>query len=420
MENNEKGLGEKYNRELFDDIGRRNNRKDSFKNREFKDKKTTTDKYTGKKLYYDKRKDTSKTSNVDHITPIERVYDRHKNNKFITPDDIKEIVNADPNLVIVSESFNKSKGNKTNFQYIVKKVKDKEKIDSNIGKMLGDQLKSEIYIEKEISKKTINKVSNLFKEGADKSIKSSNAMTILVGSSVENMCMVAAGEKDLKEATIDTCKSIGTYSATSVLVGGSKEVIEYTLSNESKALLQNSLGKLNNTLVITRVVTIGVNVTENLVSYLNGEISEEEFFLNINECGFNILAGMIGGSVGVALMIASMIIMNVYRNILNILKSVNAHEKRLREVSRLINTAVSEIKKQNDNLEKMIQVHNENDDKKIKYAFEKIYKSTLDNDVNIFSNGLNEILEIFKEEVYFKDFEEFEEFFMDENSVFIL
>lgn len=420
MENNEKGLGEKYNRELFDDIGRRNNRKDSFKNREFKDKKTTTDKYTGKKLYYDKRKDTSKTSNVDHITPIERVYDRHKNNKFITPDDIKEIVNADPNLVIVSESFNKSKGNKTNFQYIVKKVKDKEKIDSNIGKMLGDQLKSEIYIEKEISKKTINKVSNLFKEGADKSIKSSNAMTILVGSSVENMCMVAAGEKDLKEATIDTCKSIGTYSATSVLVGGSKEVIEYTLSNESKALLQNSLGKLNNTLVITRVVTIGVNVTENLVSYLNGEISEEEFFLNINECGFNILAGMIGGSVGVALMIASMIIMNVYRNILNILKSVNAHEKRLREVSRLINTAVSEIKKQNDNLEKMIQVHNENYDKKIKYAFEKIYKSTLDNDVNIFSNGLNEILEIFKEEVYFKDFEEFEEFFMDENSVFIL
>lgn len=420
MENNEKGLGEKYNRELFDDIGRRNNRKDSFKNREFKDKKTTTDKYTGKKLYYDKRKDTSKTSNVDHITPIERVYDRHKNNKFITPDDIKEIVNADPNLVIVSESFNKSKGNKTNFQYIVKKVKDKEKIDSNIGKMLGDQLKSEIYIEKEISKKTINKVSNLFKEGADKSIKSANAMTILVGSSVENMCMVAAGEKDLKEATIDTCKSIGTYSATSVLVGGSKEVIEYTLSNESKALLQNSLGKLNNTLVITRVVTIGVNVTENLVSYLNGEISEEEFFLNINECGFNILAGMIGGSVGVALMIASMIIMNVYRNILNILKSVNAHEKRLREVSRLINTAVSEIKKQNDNLEKMIQVHNENYDKKIKYAFEKIYKSTLDNDVNIFSNGLNEILEIFKEEVYFKDFEEFEEFFMDENSVFIL
>ena len=179
MENNEKGLGEKYNRELFDDIGRRNNRKDSFKNREFKDKKTTTDKYTGKKLYYDKRKDTSKTSNVDHITPIERVYDRHKNNKFITPDDIKEIVNADPNLVIVSESFNKSKGNKTNFQYIVKKVKDKEKIDSNIGKMLGDQLKSEIYIEKEISKKTINKVSNLFKEGADKSIKSANAMTIL-------------------------------------------------------------------------------------------------------------------------------------------------------------------------------------------------------------------------------------------------
>lgn len=420
MENNEKGLGEKYNRELFDDIGRRNNRKDSFKNREFKDKKTTTDKYTGKKLYYDKRKDTSKTSNVDHITPIERVYDRHKNNKFITPDDIKEIVNADPNLVIVSESFNKSKGNKTNFQYIVKKVKDKEKIDSNIGKMLGDQLKSEIYIEKEISKKTINKVSNLFKEGADKSIKSANAMTILVGSSVENMCMVAAGEKDLKEATIDTCKSIGTYSATSVLVGGSKEVIEYTLSNESKALLQNSLGKLNNTLVITRVVTIGVNVTENLVSYLNGEISEEEFFLNINECGLNILAGMIGGSVGVALMIASMIIMNVYRNILNILKSVNAHEKRLREVSRLINTAVSEIKKQNDNLEKMIQVHNENYDKKIKYAFEKIYKSTLDNDVNIFSNGLNEILEIFKEEVYFKDFEEFEEFFMDENSVFIL
>lgn len=420
MENNEKGLGEKYNRELFDDIGRRNNRKDSFKNREFKDKKTTTDKYTGKKLYYDKRKDTSKTSNVDHITPIERVYDRHKNNKFITPDDIKEIVNADPNLVIVSESFNKSKGNKTNFQYIVKKVKDKEKIDSNIGKMLGDQLKSEIYIEKEISKKTINKVSNLFKEGADKSIKSANAMTILVGSSVENMCMVAAGEKDLKEATIDTCKSIGTYSATSVLVGGSKEVIEYTLSNESKALLQNSLGKLNNTLVITRVVTIGVNVTENLVSYLNGEISEEEFFLNINECGLNILAGMIGGSVGVALMIASMIIMNVYRNILNILKSVNAHEKRLREVSRLINTAVSEIKKQNDNLEKMIQVHNENYDKKIKYAFEKIYKSTLDNDVNIFSNALNEILEIFKEEVYFKDFEEFEEFFMDENSVFIL
>ena len=48
-------MSDKIKRSQVDDINRRNNAADSYKNRSFGNKKSITDEYTGKRIFYNGR-----------------------------------------------------------------------------------------------------------------------------------------------------------------------------------------------------------------------------------------------------------------------------------------------------------------------------------------------------------------------------
>lgn len=51
---------------------------------------------------------------ADHIHPLEKIYEAHKDNPFLTNDDIREAANSPGNIEVTSRSFNNAKRQRTN------------------------------------------------------------------------------------------------------------------------------------------------------------------------------------------------------------------------------------------------------------------------------------------------------------------
>lgn len=88
------GLSQEFDRNKYDDVRRRI----VYKKRQFKNKKTIEDPYSGKTLHlkekaalrkYGKQRYQEHATNVDHITPLKRIYDRGAKNPFLNDSDLR-------------------------------------------------------------------------------------------------------------------------------------------------------------------------------------------------------------------------------------------------------------------------------------------------------------------------------------------
>lgn len=114
-------MSDKIKRSQVDDINRRNNAANSYKNRSFGKKKSVIDEYTGDKIFYNANKHINeKQSNVDHIVPLDEQIRRYGSD--LTPEQIRTMANADANLANTNASLNKSKGALNNHEYIAKNI----------------------------------------------------------------------------------------------------------------------------------------------------------------------------------------------------------------------------------------------------------------------------------------------------------
>ena len=87
-------MSDKIKRSQVDDINRRNNAADSYKNRSFGKKKSVIDEYTGDKIFYNANKHINeKQSNVDHIVPLDEQIRRYGSD--LTPEQIRTMANDD-------------------------------------------------------------------------------------------------------------------------------------------------------------------------------------------------------------------------------------------------------------------------------------------------------------------------------------
>ncbi len=101
----------------LDDI----NKRKEFKKDEFDGKRTTTDAYTGKRIYNGNlsnakhRHSTKTTTDIDHITPIAVVKKRYF---FVNENHQKKLANLKTNYAATNSSLNRQKGGKENHSYL--------------------------------------------------------------------------------------------------------------------------------------------------------------------------------------------------------------------------------------------------------------------------------------------------------------
>lgn len=294
-----------FNRRGVDDYQRRNgeargNTKEaeydvnqSYKNRRFSGKKSTTDEYTNERIFYNRKGNRSPqtTANVDHVNPLKRIVDERQADLdagVLTHEDIKEAANRDYNLALTNESLNKSKGAKSNAEYLLDEALkgNVESLDTAYN-MLRRQAAAEVGTNVSLGmKKSARQIDSLFKNkpgqgladnvhfrrmeaGISQSVATGVDAGIIGGTlaGVNNLVLCVAGEKDVDEAAIDVAKTTAVAGASGVAM----EASEIALLAAAQKLGLHRVDKY-----IPGVVSMGAMVTGSVLRYVEGEISGEQ------------------------------------------------------------------------------------------------------------------------------------------------
>lgn len=171
-----------FNRNKIDDVSKRNNYRDKKTNG-----KTVKDEYVGEKNIYKERKNAEKrnfkdinshTTDVDHIVPLKKVHEQTKYNILLKESDIKAIGNLEDNYALTNSKLNRSKGDKTNSQYVESNKNELSK--ETIATMKSKEKQANKAIKKEANKRVVNNLKN-DPEMRNKAIKEVSKTSLKVG-----------------------------------------------------------------------------------------------------------------------------------------------------------------------------------------------------------------------------------------------
>lgn len=429
-------------RKDIDDYGKRNSRKNSYKNRSFAGKRTTIDEYTGEKLYYSSKGitatfeqnrhfSTRKTANVDHIVPIDQMISKY--GVDISNEQLKRITNSDYNLAITSEAINKSKSNMSNHEYLYKQFKNGESESiKTIYNMLEKEISAKTAITADVTvTKYSEKVGNLVSSNKNKlngvtskvanstgsAVYSgtSTALTSLTVSSINNIVLIATGEKKinvaLKDVAIDTT---GSFVSAAGLDLVQQAIVEIVKHFEDSKIAQ----MLNKDLPIAEIA-IMIMIGNSVIRFINDEISVEECVTEILMNGVGVLAyhlGMVlGGPVGA--IVSTIVMGQISKAVIEYKQFLEVNEEKEIQINTIVRDALIEMEIQRCNLRNMIKEEFKDWDTAFNNGYKLIFISALENDVDGISKGIDSILSVFNEKSKFTTLNEFNEFFDDLEAV---
>lgn len=107
-----------------------------------------------------------------------------------------------------------------------------------------------------------------------------------------------------------------------------------------------------------------------------------------------------------------------------VIKSIKVHSEKYKhqmaQINSVINQVLSDMKSAYEDLDSTIKDTYKLWDQSFNNGFEKMLSATLNNNFTEFSLGLDEVLNVFNSHILFKNMDEFDDFFFDENAVLIL
>ncbi len=484
------------NREL-DDVYKRISGQNSYKNKVFDGKKSTTDDYTGKRIFYGNKADAQrkhrfdKVADVDHVTPIAKVKQRYGD---LTIEQQRKLANNESsNYAITNARLNRNEKNALeNHEYLAEKAKngmdllragnlkgagsELTELGNQASQMLGKEVKSRAVMAVEgnamraenalsdIKNNLSGKMSNIdslehmtqigndisgmaseFASGASHALTGAAMPLMVLG--VQNICEVASGQKTMEEAG----KEMGDAALEIGAVGGGVKLAEKAVSEMAEKMGSDFLGTIAvNSGQLTQIILVSRLVFQSFSKLVNDEISGTEFFEEIGEKGVALVGDVLGSVAGSGLMgmflpaslaagpaafmvgaaafiggmVVSAVCTGIYRYTAGLRASYLAKEKayrdRISEINRIADQAVMEMKYQQETLKNMISEEYAEWFRNFEEGFQIIREGIMNNNFEQLSVGLGHIIEIFGKAVLFKDMDEFDDFFFDDNVVLTL
>lgn len=414
-----------YNRETYD-----SDYKKIFKEEFFKLNEKVIDPYTGKELVMSKEEaiglygeEWSKhLAETDHKVPLKKIYINHKNDKWITNDDIKDTANTDENYELISKSINASKKDQTNEEF-VNSVDEKHAIsDENKEAAIERGKKANNYIESSLNSKA---TKNIIKTGHTAGINSmsSAGTSTLAASGILNLISYTKGDISGKEAIKNTVNDTIKSGATGYALGSSLTVISHSLSDSSSKFIQ-ALVKSN---VPGRIVTAVMMTGNTLKRYANNEITTQECIMEIGEKGINcatigyaMAAGqtlipipIIGATIGA--LIGSVVISKYSNSIKETLKNKELeHQKRLKLIEEY-QKSEKQAKEFKEELEEYLKSYFKEYQDCFDEALFDIRYSFQNGDADGVIAGANKITEKLGGKIKYNTVEEFKNFLKDDS-----
>lgn len=423
------GVTQDYDRSNYDSAQAKKNFKDSV----FGDNETITDSYTGETLYKSHKKAKEEYSSeyskhaaeADHVNSLKSIHEKAKKNPFLSDDDVKEIANTKENFRVSSKHDNASKGEKSDFAVVLDR--DSDFSLKGKAKYAGEKVKSDVVLTAKFTARTAENISGLAVDSAKNSIEN-NAMKF-VEYGVEHIIDVATGEENFEDAAA----GFGALAVETVGKDVAKDVIDAALVNN--ALYQS----LKNSSVLGELIQVGTIVAESASRLIDGEITAEEFMLEIGDKGAIMVAQMIGGEVGavvgeiigisagglfgagagkvigqaIGTMIATVacnVVIAIRTNIINNLKSLNDYKLKEKAIHKLEMEAIAEMEHQRQKFRSIVESEYRKWDENIEAGFDMMMSSACLEiyDLQGITDGLDRILSVFGKSVMFKNLDEYE------------
>jgi hypothetical protein len=463
-------------REL-DDVPKRISSSNSYKNRVFDGKRSTTDEYTGERIFYGNVSDAKhlhgldKTTDVDHITPIAKIKERYGDLKIEQQRTLAN--NEHYNYAMTNSKLNRlGKNASENHEYLAKKAKtgmdslmtgDLKRAEKELSELANQAPR---MLEKEVKSRTgmaiegnamrienlvddtktgISKTMFDFAEGASDAMMVSAMPLMVLG--VQNICEVASGQKTMEEASAEMGEAALEIGA----VGGGTKLAQKAINEMAEKLGSDFLGTIaKNSSQFVQIALVSRLVFQSFAKLVNDEISGAEFFEEIGEKGVGLVGDVLGATMGSGLMgillpatvaagpaaflvgaaafvggmVVSAVCTGIYRYTAALresyLEKERLYQAKISTINRIADQALMEMQYQQHMLKNMIKEEYAEWGRNFEAGFQKIRESMFSDNFEQLADGMNQIISVFGKSVLFKDMEEFDAFFFDDNAVLSL
>ena len=441
---------EKIERKDIDNLYRRNTGQDSYRMRKFDNHASTTDEYSGERIFITVKRNgvaahhvKENMAEVDHITPIDTLIKENEQairDGYLTKDDLKEIANSDYNLAVTSHRINNAKRQKSNFEYLVYKMKqgEPENITTTVN-MLTMQAQSRAASTTEL---TISKTQGMAGKGlgladgkhtaeakrtgskiAGNSVAAGTETGIVAGavSGIRNALKVARGDKSLKDAARDTAQD----SAASFVTGTAWAAMEQGKNIAARKVSMHALEKIS-----LNQAAMAATTALTLVRCVSGEISEAEAVEDIAMTGIGLFAmktigtavggpaGMIAASLAVAAIEETVFICK--RDIAEYQADLDKRKKYLSAFNRMAVEVENAIRKQREILKEVFADYRIDFDSAMDEGFGQLLQSALENDAEGIARGIDTLMRPFGSKSAFSTVEQFQSFMEQPDAVLVL
>lgn len=240
-------------------------------------------------------------------------------------------------------------------------------------------------------------------------------------STSKNIVCVMRGEKEIKDALKDVAIDTVGGSTSAYIIGASDTAIRGFMSSSKNSIFVN----LSKTNLPATIATVGVQVGKSLIRYANGEIDAIQLVEELGEKGTGAIAASWGGAIGTAIfpgvgtaigaMIGYITSSTIYGAAMQVLHEEQISVERRVRVHAIATAAIESMNSQRRILEKMINEFYSNREILFQQSFQLIDLAIKNDNLEQFTEGLNKIALEMGKALQFKNFDEFNNFMLNQN-----
>lgn len=378
------------------------------------------DAYTGEQI-------SISDMNEDHVIPLKNIHEKYKNNPLIKKEQLKKMANSRWNLRSTNASLNKSKGAKTNSEYVEYAKQKGIPINKTTQKnMLSQERRANVAMNVQATAYGIANSAPIVLENTIKGA-AAGATTSLVLSTLKNAVDVVQGKKDIGEAAVSIGKDTKDGAIYSGKIMGAGTALSLGMIGVGSQIGNETVVALAQTGLPVQACALVLETGKSIKKYVSGEINGEQCALEIAQKGTGMLGATIGGAlipvpiVGniAGAMIGYEIASSYYSVLMTYKDRKLAYEERIRIETECAET-LEAIRAYRREAERIAEAYFADHKRVFEAAFSNISQALQTGDADGVISGANMITEKLGGEVQYRNMKEFDEFMNDEDVDFVL
>lgn len=339
-------------------------------------------------------------------------------------EDVKAGLNQKVNSLYEQSSNLEQKGNYQKANEIKNRAREIKKTKDNLKK--SNVSSKEAYIAAQNPKyTTLKNVAKIANEAGKEQAKAGAIISGVVSCS-KNMVAIIRGEKDLKDATIDLSKDITKGAGTSYGIAASGTALKSVMQTSNISMVK-TLSKTN---MPALIATTTVQVGSSLKKYIKGDINELELMEELGEKGTGMMAASMGAAVGTAIfpgvgtvvgaMVGYMTSSQIYQSTMNVLAEEKLSNQKREFIKKISEEALKTMQREQEELKEIYGKYYKARENYLNNCLSLLDEAVANNNIDLFTASLNKIAISFGETLEFKNFQEFDNFMKNEETVFDL